>query len=148
MSKKSHRVKVAGVAVRVCFNDHGRPLAAHAGIERPGDLDHERVVDLAVTRALDAVSGTAKRKRDSVTAATVSAEKRAKASAEHWTNEWFERAYAEHSDYRRTKLARHARQLAAAGGIELAKRDEITEGRAQQFLDRQNQPPAITRNRG
>ena len=80
---------VAGVRVRVYLGEDGRPSSAGARIDRPGDLDHERVVTLAATMAFDAALAAAQRvqrKGRSADAATESAKKRAKASVEHWAN--------------------------------------------------------------
>jgi hypothetical protein len=148
--RKRLAVTVAGVAVSVHLDDQGRPLSAHAGIERPGDLDHERVVTLAATRAIEAaLSGWqgAKRKGSSDKAAVASAQSRAKAADEHWTNEYFKRAHAAQPSYGRERLAQLARSEAAKdydkGKRDLTpkKRDEITPARAQQFLKRQRNAP-------
>jgi hypothetical protein len=172
------RVSVAGVKVCVRLGEDGRPLSAVA-LQSPRDLEHERLLTLAATKAFDATLSAArekearrsqeliarqqadiqatqdlqatrqaKLKRDSVNAAAKSAEKRAKASAKHWTNKWFKRAHAEHPGYGRARLAQHARRVAADAGVSLKKRDQITDDRARQFLERKRKRPASPKSPG
>jgi hypothetical protein len=139
--KKTLGLIVAGLPVSVRFDDDGRVLSASAGIERPGDLDHERAVALAAAMAFDAAVLAEKRvqrKDDSAQAAAASAQARAQASKEHWANKWLAQAHAAHPDYGKGRLAQHARRLAATDKDhpveDPAKRDEISEQRARQFL--------------
>jgi len=84
-----------------------------------------------------------KRKRGSTTAAETAAKNRAKRSVEHWANDWLALAHAAHPDYGRGRLAHYARKLFVEANkdtptvADAAKRGEISEDRAQQFLDRQ-----------
>jgi hypothetical protein len=132
----------AGVPVRMRLDSDGRPLSASAGYNA-GDPYHERFVELAVKAAHNAASHAAQRTKSTADAAAASAQSakmRAKRSEDHWSNEWFGKAHQAHPKFGKARLARSARQLAAAARIELDKRDEITEDRAQQFLNRQRNP--------
>ena len=125
---------VAGVAVRVCFDGNGKPLGAHyAGIEPLGDREHEGQVAVAVAHAVECAAAEARRVQKKE-AAALSAKKRA--AQKHPTNKWFVRAHREHPEFGRDKLVQEARRLAAQAGITLKKRNDITEQRARQFLER------------
>jgi hypothetical protein len=137
---QAREVLVAGVPVRVYFDGEGRPLSATALLNNAEDREHERTVALAATIALDAARRAAKKKQrngSSAGAAAESAKSRAKRARKHWTNDWFAKALAADPKLGRTRLAQQARRLAAAAGIELDKRNEITDDRARQFLNRQ-----------
>jgi len=153
MRKKARTldVTIAGIAVRVTLDEDGRPLFATAA--QWGDEDLR--LALAVQRVFDRTEHAAKstqRKRNSSHAAAQSAQTRAKASADHWTNQWLALAHDAHPKYGKDKLAQRARSLAALGFIDpdgtrhvvedQKKRDEITVERARQFLERKRKPPA------
>jgi len=150
---KTLDVTVAGIAIRLDFDRDGRPLGA-THVDRPGD--DQGLVELAVQKAFETAMHAfqaTQHKRSSVVAAAVSAHKRAKASADHWTNAFFERAHAAHPNYGKDRLAQLARSLAAKKDDEAVKankphhripaekRAEITVERARQFLERKRNAP-------
>jgi len=144
-----------GVRVRIRVDGDGRPLYS-IPVYDPEDPQDERFVELAVKAAHNAASAAAQhklRKDSSAGAADQSAKNRRKDVEEHWTNEWLGNAYREDPTRGRTRLAQRARRLASDAGIELDKREQITDERARQFLSRQksggraNAQPPVSRSR-
>ena len=139
-------VTMAGVPVFVHVDAGlGRPLSAWGHIDPSSSSASERAVAMAVHRTLETATLNAQQaQRQGATAE--SARTRAEDAAKHWTNKWLKKAHAAHPRYGRERLAHAARRLAADRKIKgklkpvpPGKRDEITEGRAQQFLDRLRQ---------
>lgn len=133
--------RVEGVRVRLSLDEDDRPVSASV-LDDVGvrGSDRDLAVKLAAKLAFEAATQEAQRtkqKRDNATAWKRSAETRAKDSAQHQAIKWLELAHAERPFYGWSALMERARRLAMQGGIEPARRDEISEHRTKRFLKRQ-----------
>ena len=132
-------VLVEGVRVTVSIDEHGNPFAASTGVWLGGD--EERLAKLALATARAKFQREADRKAKAAKDATRTAKstktKREKARA-HWSGKWLAIAHRKCPGYKAERLMQEARRILAFNENtepeEYAKRDEITEHRANEFL--------------
>jgi hypothetical protein len=130
---------VEGVRVRVRLDEQGRPRAVMSGCWKGGDA--ERITRLALNEATWRLQYEAEQKRKKARDAnrtTKSTKKKRENARDHWSLTWLEDAHKLHPDYGAKRLAQAARKMIALNckkdSPEYAKRDEITEYRAAQYL--------------